>query len=88
MNTGVHKSAPYTQPHARRRTRYTRTRAHTHTRKLRALWLTQQTQPGRARRAPQPSGRSSRTAQSLWQAGGLGPGPTTSYKIKNILDIQ
>lgn len=79
-----HKSAPYTHPHP-----------HAHT-KLGALRLMAETQQDRARptaagyehypaHEDQADGPSS---AALSQAGVMGPGPATRYKIKNISNIQ
>lgn len=75
---------------------YTHTRSHT---KHGALRLTRQTQPGQGPAYSKGNqhyrAQSSSGGPSRWlrlsppvQAGGLGPGPATRYKIKNISNIQ
>lgn len=65
--------------------------SHTYTHAHQALGPTTNTaerEPGRPGRSQRLGARQPAGTTPLSQAGGLGPGPATSYKIKNISNIQ
>ena len=91
VNTRSHRSAPYAHPHM---CTHTHTHTHTHT-KLRALCLmaeTQQHGPSlwqQLQALPSPQDQADGpSSATLSQAGTIGSGPATRYKIKNISNIQ
>lgn len=88
-------STLHTHSHICAHTTHIHAFTHTYTQALGPVTNIVETQPGqgpayskRPGILPSPQAPSRRHSSAPSQAGGLGPGPATSYKIKNISNIQ